>query len=237
MQKYRLTHISKMRSSLGGDWMFKQFIDISRELFTGIEVWPGDPEVQFGYVSSVSNDGAQVMELRLGTHSGTHIDAPAHFIEGAMGIDEVPLSATIGPCLVIDLTNMHGPIDQAALEIHLPEEYPPRLLLKTSHDSWQQAAYLNHEGARFLVESGVKLVGTEEMSIEQTDGDGRVHKTLLDAGVAILEGIDLQKVAPGPYVLLALPLRLKGADGSPCRAVLGVLSEKWQPHVLCNSVP
>lgn len=187
-----------------------------------MDVWPGDPKVRFAKAATILQNGVEVTELSLGTHSGTHIDAPAHFIEGASGIDQVPLNALIGPCLVVDMTAAQGLICRAVLEDCLPVDHPPRLLLKTSRRDLKHEACLDQSAAQLLIERGVKLVGTEEMSIESAEGDGSVHRALLHEGTAILEYIDLRAVAPGPYVLIALPLRLKGADGSPCRAVLGI---------------
>lgn len=187
-----------------------------------MNVWPGDPKVRSAAAATILEDGVQVTELSMGTHSGTHIDAPAHFIEGAAGVDQVPLNTLIGLCLVVDLTGVEGPICRAVLEDCLPVHHPPRLLLKTSRGDRKGGVCLDQDAAHLLIERRTKLIGTEEMSIESAEGDGSVHKALLNEGTAILEYIDLRAVAPGPYVLIALPLRLKGADGSPCRAVLGI---------------
>lgn len=206
--------------------LLKRFIDISRELHGSTDVWPGDPKVRFADAATILEDGVQVTELTLGTHSGTHIDAPAHFIEGAAGVDQVPLDSLIGPCLVVDLTAAQHPICRGLLEDCLPIGHPPRLLLKTSHSGRKDEACLDQSAAHLLIERGTKLVGTEEMSIESGQGDGSVHQSLLSEGIAILEYINLRAVKPGSYVLIALPLRLRGADGSPCRAILGVPAEK-----------
>jgi arylformamidase len=206
--------------------LFKKVIDISRELHSSMNVWPGDPKVRFAKTASILEDGVQVTEVSLGTHAGTHIDGPAHFIEGAAGVDQVPLDAVIGPCLVIDLTAAQGRICREVLDSCLPVDHPPRLLLKTSRSDRKDEACLDQSAAHLLIERRTKLIGTEGMSIESAEGDGSVHRALLSEGTVILEYIDLRAVAPGPYVLIALPLRLKGADGSPCRAVLGIPFDK-----------
>lgn len=194
--------------------MCAQIIDITRPMRHKMPVWPNDPEVRFTPALTIAKGGANVTSLSMGTHSGTHIDAPSHYLAGAPTVEKVALESLVGPCLVVDLAT-GGLIGRRCLVDSLKMPRPNRVLMKTG-----PGAYLDADGAAYLVEQGVVLVGTEEMSIESPTGDGSVHTCLLLAGVVILEGVDLGQVTPGEYHLAALPLRLSGLDGAPCRAVL-----------------
>jgi arylformamidase len=165
-----------------------EIIDVSLPVRTGMPVYPGDPEVRLERVSETP----AISRLDFGVHTGTHVDAPVHFIEGAAGADRLPLDVLIGPCEVVS--------GSGAAE---------RLLIK-------DAAALDEAAARALVEQGVRLVGVDVMSV----GDYEAHRVLLGAGVVVLEGLDLSAVEPGSYELYCLPLKLVGSDGAPARAVL-----------------
>jgi arylformamidase len=192
-------------------------IDISRPIGPDTPVWPGDPPVLVEPVARIeAGDPAAVSRLELGTHTGTHVDPPAHFLPGGVTVDALPLDVLVGPAIVADLTAAPGPVDAGRLESqHLPEG-TTRLLLKTGAADGAVTA----DGARWLVERGVRLVGADTLSIEPAIGDYPVHRTLLGAGVVIVEGLDLSAVAAGPYQLVCLPLRITGGDGAPARAVL-----------------
>ena len=194
--------------------MLSTLIDITRPVYHGMPVWPGDPDVRFAPALTIPEGGANVASLNMGTHSGTHIDAPSHYLAGAPTVDEIPLESLVGPCLVIE-SAAGNPIGRSRLAESIKTPHPSRVLMKNG-----PGAYLDEGGAAYLVEQGIVLVGTEEMSIESPTGSGSVHTCLLAAGVVILEGIDLSHVPPGEYRLIALPLRLIGVDGAPCRAVL-----------------
>ncbi|MBP7892504.1 MAG: cyclase family protein [Firmicutes bacterium] len=194
--------------------MISSLMDITRPVYHGMPVWPGDPDVRFTPALTIPGIGANVTSLGMGTHSGTHIDAPSHCLEGAPTVDEVPLESLVGPCLVIEFA-AGNPIGRSRLAESIKTPHPSRILMKNG-----PGAYLDEGGAAYLVEQGIVLVGTEEMSIESPAGNGSVHACLLAADVVILESIDLSHVPPGEYRLIALPLRLMGVDGAPCRAVL-----------------
>jgi len=194
--------------------MINPLMDITRPVYHGMPVWPGDPDVRFAPALTIPENGANVTSLGMGTHSGTHIDAPSHYMEDAPTVDEVPLESLVGPCLVIEF-GAGNPIGRSSLTESIKTPHPSRVLMKNG-----PGAYLDEGGAAYLVEQGIVLVGTEEMSIESPTGNGSVHTCLLAAGVAILEGVDLSHVPPGEYRLTALPMRLMGVDGAPCRAVL-----------------
>jgi arylformamidase len=190
-------------------------IDISLPIGPDTPVWPGDPPVLVEPVARVdAGDPADVSRLTLGTHTGTHVDPPAHFVPGAATVDVLPLDVLVGPAVVAQFTA--GPIDRAALESLALPEGSTRLLLKTGGD----AGALTADGARWLVERGVRLAGADTLSIEPASDRYPVHQILLGAGVVIVEGLDLADAAAGSYQLVCLPLRIVGGDGAPARAVL-----------------
>ena len=202
-------------------------IDISLPIREGMIVYEGDPGVSVSSAMSLQRgDPANVSMLKFGSHTGTHLDAPLHFIDGAASVDTLALDVLIGPALVAEIS-AERTIERAHLAA-LPLGGHTRLLLKTSNSAlWDRPDFareyvaLSEDGARFLLERGVKLVGVDYLSIEGFGADGhRVHRTLLGAGVIILEGLDFRRVTPGVYELICLPLRIAGGDGAPCRAVL-----------------
>lgn len=197
-------------------------IDISRPIGPDTPVWPGDPPVVVERVTRVeAGDPADVSRLELGTHTGTHVDPPAHFLPGGVTVDALSLDVLVGPAVVADLTGVPS-IDPGALKsLGLPAG-TVRLLLKTGREATAIAAggALTADGARWLVDRGVLLVGADTLSVEPGTGAYPVHRVLLGAGVVIVEGLDLRSVAAGPYQLVCLPLRITGGDGAPARAVL-----------------
>jgi arylformamidase len=203
------------------------FFDISLPIREGMIVYEGDPGVTVGSAAAIERgDPANVSTLTFGSHTGTHMDAPLHFLAGAAGIDTLALDVLLGPALVaeVDAERLIEPDHLAAV----PLGAHTRVLFKTRNSAlWGRPAFareyvaLSLASARLLVERGVKLVGIDYLSIEAFGAAGHpVHKTLLGAGVAILEGLDFRGVPPGVYELCCLPLRIAGGDGSPCRAVL-----------------
>lgn len=192
-------------------------IDISLPIGPSLAVWPGDPPVEVEPLTRVEEGDPGVSRLALGTHTGTHVDPPAHFVSGGATVDELPLDVLVGPAVVADCTG-GAPIDAARLEgLGLPAG-TARLLLKTAAGT--AAGLLTAGGAGWLVERGVRLVGADTLSIEPETEEYPVHRILLGAGVVIVEGLDLTAAAPGPYELVCLPLRITGGDGAPARAVL-----------------
>ena len=205
-----------------------RIIDVSVPIRDSMPVYEGDPGVRLARVQSMA-DGAlcNVSELAFGVHTGTHIDAPVHFIDGAAGVDEVPLDALIGACAVVDATAVEGDIDAPALDrLALPGD-AHRVLFKTRNSAlWANPEFsrdfagLTRDAAAVLVARGVRLVGIDYLSIAPPADPAPTHVELLRAGVVIIEGLDLREVAPGAYRLVCLPLRVAGADGAPARAVL-----------------
>jgi arylformamidase len=198
--------------------------DISIPIRTGMIVYEGDPDVHLERVSSIA-EGAQanVSRLDFGVHTGTHIDAPVHFLDGGPASESVPVDALIGAAEVVDATSADRDFDEEALaRLDIPEG-AERVLLKTPNGRlWERDSFspdyisLTGSGARYVVGRGIRVIGIDYLSI----GDEEAHRELLAAGVIPLEGLDLREVEPGRYQLVCLPLRLVGSDGVPARAVL-----------------
>lgn len=197
-------------------------------------VYPGDPGIEVVQWAAIARgDSANVTSLNFGAHTGTHIDAPAHFIEGAPGLPSLPLDALVGEALVVEVPDTALSVE----EEHLAGvgEGTARVLFKTRNSSfWENPraefredfTYLTADAARALVAAGVRLVGIDYLSIEEFKSEGHeTHKTLLSEGVVIVEGLDLRAAAAGAYELICLPLRIAdgSGDGSPARAVLRTL--------------
>ena len=193
--------------------------------------WPGDPDVEIKLAKDIAKgDSSNVSELRMGSHTGTHMDAPLHFIPGAAGLDEMDLSATIGRARVIGIADPASitPDELGAAAIQPGE----RILFKTQNSSVQWAqkpfatdfVYISTEAAGMLADSGIQSVGVDYLSVGGYKRNGSdVHRALLGAGIWIIEGLQLNQIAPGPYEMICLPLRILGADGAPARAVLRAL--------------
>ena len=204
------------------------WIDVSVPVRTGMIVYDGDPEVRIERVTDIGRgDLANVSRVELGSHTGTHVDAPRHFIDGAPGADELPPGALVGPALVADARALPGDIDAAALAAMALPPGTERVLFRT-HDGelWDRGAFTRDfagvaaDAARELVAAGLRLVGIDYLSIAPSADPAPTHRVLLEAGVVIVEGLDLRAAAPGAYELICLPLRLEGADGTPARALL-----------------
>jgi arylformamidase len=201
-----------------------ELYDISVPVRPGMVIYPGDPEVALERVESIADGAdANISRLSLGVHTGTHLDAPLHFFDGAAGSEAFELEILIGQAVVVDATSLSNDIDEAALAgLGIPDR-AERVLLKTANGRlWERETFssefarLTGSGARYLVGRGARLVGIDYLSI----GDHEAHRELLGNGVVPLEGLDLRRVEPGEYRLVCLPLRLEGSDGVPARAIL-----------------
>jgi arylformamidase len=198
-----------------------RILDVTIPIRPGMVVWEGDPDVSFEPAASLdAGDPANLTRLVLGSHTGTHVDAPLHFLPDGDGVDRLPLDSLVGPAHVLDLTSVEADVQAADLDIPGGAE---RLLLKTANSRlWERDEFtpehltLAPDAARLLVDRGVRLVGVDYLSV----GSPETHRILLSAGIVPLEGLDLRDVEPGPYRLVALPLRLAGVDGAPARVVL-----------------
>jgi arylformamidase len=195
-----------------------ELIDITVPIRTGMVTYPGDPQVTVERVASLADgDVANISRVAMSLHTGTHVDAPLHFLDGGAGSDELALDALIGRCEVVALPDLNA--ESVASAVRGVE----RVLFRTPNSElWERDSFaddflsLDGDGARVLVERAVRLVGVDYLSV----GDADAHRALLGAGVVIVEGLDLRRVEPGPYELICLPLRVIGSDGAPARAVL-----------------
>jgi arylformamidase len=209
----------------------RRIVDVSLTIGPGLLIWKGDPPAEIlPRLRMADGDPANVSELRMGTHTGTHVDPPNHFVDGSYGIDRVPLEVLYGEAVVADARHLEGPIEPADLEaLALPRE-AGRVLLRTANSElWTREriefparyAHLTPDSATWVVERGIRLIGVDFLSVEQAGAEGHpVHHTLLENGVVIVEGLDLSGAEPGPYTLACLPLKLRDGDGGPARAIL-----------------
>ncbi len=207
-------------------------IDVSVRLSETTPTFPGNPRFTCEPIKRTAmGDSANVTALQMGTHTGTHVDAPRHFFDAKPGVDELALDVLMGPALVVAVPGPRRGVeasDFAGVELN----GDTRVLLKTANSAlWQSPifhsdfAYLDESGARWLLDRGVRLVGIDYLSIEQYKRVGApVHHLLLQAGVVIVEGLNLSQVAAGRYEMFCLPLDISGADGAPARVVLRELT-------------
>lgn len=208
--------------------MSQQYWDISVALRDGMVCWPGDPAPSIKQVTFMDQGAVcNITRMDMGVHTATHMDAPRHFINDGVAIDVMPPDATIGPARVIPIEDPVA-IRRAELERWKPQR-GERLLFKTrnSVDGWNRPdffedfVYIADEGAQYLVECGVRTVGVDYLSIGGYRHDTvETHVTILGAGIWVIEGLNLSAVEPGDYELIALPLKIAGADGAPTRAFL-----------------
>lgn len=196
-------------------------------------VWKGDPGVRIEQKTSVSKHGVRLSYFSFGSHTGTHIDTPSHFIEDGITLEKIPLEKLIGKCQVIDLQNIdHQEILPSDLQGLALRGKRAKILFKTGNYKLlkkktfpKSYISLSLEAAEYLLQNGIELVGTDFLGIEKQGNPGHpVHKTLLNAGVVILEGLDLSQVPAGEYQLYCLPLNIVGADGAPARVILTSMS-------------
>ena len=202
-----------------------ELFDVSVPIRPGMPVYDGNPGVSLERAQSIADGAhANVSRLDLGVHTGTHVDAPLHFIDGAPGTESIPLGPLVGPSYVVDASGVEGDaLDEAALRsLDIPAGVE-RLLFKTRNSRlWELDSFtrgfirFDGSGARHVIGLGVKLVGIDYLSIGTEDA----HHEFLRAGVVPIEGLDLRGIEPGPYRLICLPLRLQGSDGAPARALL-----------------
>ena len=208
-----------------------QILDVSLTIGPDLLTWPNDPPIGIEPSSRISKgDAANVSELRIGTHTGTHVDPPSHFVQGAAGIDRVSLEILYGPCVVADARGLGSRLGPAELErIGIPDDVERLLIRSDNSEIWRHlpasfpAEYmcLSPEGASWLVRRGVRLIGVDFLSIEAKGAPGHpVHVELLTHDVVIVEGLNLGDVEPGSYLLAVLPLKILDGDGGPARAIL-----------------
>jgi len=195
----------------------KRIYDISTPISKEMAIYPGDVEPKVDVQQDYDNGGFRVSALGLGSHTGTHMDAPKHVFGDGMSIDELPLERLMGPVRVLEVSP--GEITKR----DLPDDLLPgdSIFLKTRRGEGETGnAYLSLEAAIYLSDSGIKTVGTDGLSIESDSGGGHIHKFLLSKSIIIIEGLRLEHIAPRDYFFICLPLKIKGCDGAPARALL-----------------
>lgn len=211
------------------------YYDVTVPLSNELPTYPGDPGIQIGeWRALAKGDTANVSVVNFGAHTGTHVDAPAHFIEGAGKVEDLPLDALIGQALVVEAPQDCLVIDEDFVKTHVPPA-TERVLFKTRNSAfWNEPepqfhtdfTHLNVDSATWLRNQGAKLVGIDYLSIEKSKSPGHpTHIALLSKGIVIVEGLNLSEVPPGRYELICLPLKLRSnlGDGAPTRAVLRTL--------------
>lgn len=207
-----------------------KLLDISVPLSDGMAAWPGSPGYRSEPLLSLEwSDTSNVTGIQMDLHAGTHVDAPRHVLKGGETVSDIPIHRYIGPCRVVEVPD-RAPITWTDLENASIAADCERLLLRTrnSDQKWlgedtefnPDFAALAPDAAAWIIRRGIRLVGIDYMSIEPFDGDGTVHRTLLGAGVVILEGLRLGHVDPGGYELICFPVFLTGCEAAPVRAVL-----------------
>ena len=206
------------------------YVDVSVSVSEKLPVWPGSPNIRFDKSLSLSNgDVADDTTLYFSVHTGTHIDAPSHFLEGMKSVDEISLDVLIGPTYLVEFSSSIDLIDSNLLNrLDLPLNIE-RLLFKTRNSLlWQAEQHefdrgfvaLTMDAAQWIVDKGIRLVGIDYFSIQRFSDGPETHQILLGAEVVIIEGLDLSQVKTGHYELFCLPLKLKGIEGAPARVIL-----------------
>lgn len=205
----------------------RKIYDVSLPVYSGMMVYPGDPPVEIGRYSSLDRGDAYTAScIKMGSHTGTHIDAPSHLIKDGEGIDSISLDVLVGRARLFQLEDIDC-VDRYVLE-RLDWGGVSRVLFGTRNSALLKGkkfvtdyVYLTGDAAFHLVEKGIRLVGLDYLSIEDFHNkDFSAHLVLLRAGVVIAEGLDLSGVPAGDYEILCLPIKLKGCDGAPARVFL-----------------
>lgn len=205
-------------------------IDVTVPMRPGMPQWEGEEILATTPLSQTPEDVSNVLKLTMTSHTGTHVDAPRHFIHDGATLDEIPLDRWVGSCLVVDFTALNKDITAEDLQLAEIPAGTERLIFKTRNSGlWASSpntfvrdyVALAPSGAEWLVARGIGLLGIDYLSIGSVRPDGvDTHLILLGRGMVIVEGLDLSAVTPGRYELLCFPLHLAGADGSPARVAL-----------------
>jgi arylformamidase len=203
--------------------------DLTLTISEDLPVYPGDPPIRLSRLSSIDQgEEANLTYLSSTVHIGTHVDAPDHFLGDGRTVDKIPIDLMVGESLLIELPSK-GSITRADLQEASIPSGTRRLLLKTSNSRWWEEGLLDfredfialeQDAAELLVALGIELVGVDYLSVAPYHDPGPTHRTLLEAGILIIEGLDLSRVLPGSYRLYCLPLKIRGADGAPARVLL-----------------
>lgn len=205
--------------------------DVSLTISPDLPTWPGDPRISLDRFSKMEEGAAcNVTQISACVHIGTHVDAPYHFLGGqAQTVEQIPLNLLTGRAYVLHLPDE---VDLITAEVLVQAVVPPRtrrLLFKTRNSAlWngginqfqENFVAISPDGAQYIVDHGVRLVGVDYLSVAPFSEPERTHEILLQAGVVVIEGLNLSQVSQGRYALYCLPLKIAGADGAPARAIL-----------------
>jgi arylformamidase len=205
--------------------------DISLTITPDLPTWPGDPQIVLERFSKMEEGAAcNVTQISACVHIGTHVDAPYHFLgDGTQTVDQIPLSLLTGRAYVLHLPDQVDLITAAVLEQAAIPPRTRRLLFKTRNSAYWRAGVnrfqedfvaISPDGAQFIVEHGIRLVGVDYLSVAPFAAPEPTHELLLKGGVVVIEGLNLSQVSQGRYTLYCLPLKIAGADGAPARAIL-----------------
>lgn len=203
--------------------------DISLTIKEDLPTWPGDPGIRLEKTSQIKEgDMVNLTHISTSVHVGTHVDAPNHFLKNGETVERIPLDLMIGPAEVIEFSG-EGHITADDLQKMDFRENGKRLLIKTSNSKlWAEGLSefqedfiaLDSGAAAFLVERGVEVVGVDYLSVAPFTDPEPTHRILLEAGILIIEGLNLSQIEPGPYQLFCLPLKIGSSDGAPARVLL-----------------
>ena len=207
-----------------------EIYDITLPIHNGALVWPGDPPVSLERLKAITSGAeANVSRLSLGVHTGTHVDAPDHFLDDGQTVESLSLEVLTGPALVVRVPDEIDCIMPEVLDRSAIPAGTQRILFKTRNSACRvrgETAFdtafvaVSVDAAGWLIERGVRLVGVDYLSVAPYGESVPTHRRLLEAGVVIVEGLDLGAVEPGAYELYCLPLKLKGVEGAPAREIL-----------------
>ena len=203
--------------------------DISLTLSESLPVWPGDRQPHFEKKMKLEQgDIANVTYMKMGVHTGTHVDAPCHFLKEGNAVEHLSLEMLIGDAVVIEALDVDLITKEVLEKANIPAN-TLRLLVKTRNsEHWTKESTefdpnyvaLSADGSKYLVEKGIRLVGVDSLSVAPFNDVTPTHEILLGAEIVIVEGLNLAKIKVGHYTLCCLPLKIAGSDGSPARAVL-----------------
>ena len=209
--------------------MSSKFIDISVPVSTNLPIWPGSPAIELKRRLDIDQgDIANDTTLPFSAHTGTHVDAPLHFLAEGSSVEEMPLDVLAGSAVVVDLSDVDVVTPSTLEKLAIPAG-TERLLIRTRNSSLWEAEVqefqpdfvaLTAEAAQWVVERGIHLIGVDYLSVQRFQDSPETHLNLLRAEVVIIEGLNLANVAAGEYKLICLPLKLQGVEGAPARAIL-----------------
>ena len=212
----------------------EDIIDITVPLTTEIPVWPGSKGIRITPTMRLEKgDSSNISRLDCNLHTGTHVDAPRHFLQNGATVDQLPLDILVGPCVVAHLPDADAVTPSNLTDLNLPSGIE-RLLIRTGNSELWAAkttefrkdfVALTHEAAQWIVDNGINLIGVDYLSVQRYGDDNLTHHILLDADTVVLEGLNLSNVKSGFYELSCLPLKLVGTEAAPARAILRRIPE------------